>query len=648
MIRDSCLDIQKWQGKFPDAGIIRSLAAFGLLMMLSVSLSAQVNGADNGQDTTRSTTIVILDEPADRVRLYTRDTVQYQQLVGNVRMRHDSTFFRTDSAILDNRNQIEAYGNVVIQELDSTHIFADTLWYNGNDRLAQLRGNVVLEKDSQRLFSPYLLYNLETRVARYTDKSYMMDGNMQLSSIAGVFYVSEDYIVFRDSVLVISDSFNLKADSMAFFTEDRRVKFLGPTVVYNDTSRLYAENGFYLVEEKEALFYKEAQFQSGNTVGYADSIYFFGNEGKYIMKGDAYLHRDGQIATAREIIYEEQEGLMYLYQDAVVTGEDINATGDSLVYNTQTNSVRARGRSRVERQDFTLISDFMDYNDDSEEGVATGNVIWEDSTGMRRIRTDSLIYSGGGQSAKAISRVQRPLLEWANEEGDTLKLVSDTLLTYQSVTTYRDSIDQTISDTTQDFTAYFDVALIRNDFQGRADSLAYKEADSLIVLYGNPILWMDTTQLSGDTIYVSIRDGSISEVLIRGNGFIITSPDSIFFNQIKGRTITAYFKDGDLYQTDVEGNAESIYFPLDEEGAYIAMNKIICSRIEMTFENNQVTGVAFLENPTGDLFSMTKVTAENSILKGYENLSHLRPISVEREREIKNTMVGNIERSLEQ
>src|SRR5690606_27854399 len=143
-------------------------------------------------------------------------------------------FFRTDSAIIDNRNQVEAYGNVVIQELDSTHIFADTLWYNGNDRLAELRGNVVLEKDSQRLFSPYLWYNLDTSVARYTHKSSMMDGNMQLSSIACVFYVNEDYIVFRDSVLVLSDSFNLKADSMSFFTEERRVNFIGPTVVYND------------------------------------------------------------------------------------------------------------------------------------------------------------------------------------------------------------------------------------------------------------------------------------------------------------------------------------------------------------------------------------------------------------------------------
>ena len=602
-------------------------------LFLTGTSCGMVLGQNTGQvDTSKTNTTIILDEPADYVRLFTRDSVQYQQLVGNVRMRHDSTFLRTDSAILDDRNQVEAYGNVVIQELDSTHIFADTLWYDGNIKLAELRGQVVLEKDSQRLFTPHLFYELDTRIARYHQKSYMMDAEMQLSSMRGIFYINEDRVLFQDSVLVVSDSFNLKADSMAFFTQERRVRFLGPTIVYNDTSRLYAENGYYLINEQEALFYNSAQFESDSTLGSADSIYFFGNEGRYIMIGNAYLDQGTQTATAQKIIYEEKEGLLYLYGSAEVVGDDVNATGDSLIYNTDTRSVRSRGRSRVERTDFTLQSDFMDYNDDTQQGVASGNVIWEDSSGMKRILTDSLEYSSDGQTARALSLHQRPLLEWSNEEGDTLKLISDTLLTYRTIVSRRDTTGLLVSDTTQDFSAYHQVAIIREDFHGRADSLAYKESDSLIVLYGNPILWMDTTQLSGDTIFISIREGEIRDVLIKGNGFIITSPDSIFFNQIKGRTITAWFEDGDLYKTDVEGNAESIYFPLDEAGAYIAMNKIICSRIEMTFENSAVTGVSFLEKPTGDLISMKEVNAENSILKGYQNLGHLRPVDIATER----------------
>jgi len=234
--------------------------------------------------------------------------------------------------------------------------------------------------------------------------------------------------------------------------------------------------------------------------------------------------------------------------------------------------------------------------------------------------------------------MERPLFEWSSEDGDTLRLISDTLHTYQSFVSRKDTSDQIIQDTMQDFSAFHNVAILRDGLQGRADSLSYRESDSLIILYGNPILWMDTTQLSGDTINISMEGGEIKEVLILGNGFIITSPDSIFFNQIKGRKITAYFHEGKLYQTDVEGNAESIYFPLDTEGAYIAMNKIICSRIEMFFENNNVTGTAFLEQPTGEIIAMKEVNEENSILKGYQNLNHLKPGDIEEERALK---VGN-------
>ncbi len=611
-----------------------SIAMFLLSGLSMFSLKGQEALLRPVSDTTKTTTI-ILDEPADRIRLFTKDSVQYQELIGNVRMRHDSTFMRTDSAVLDDRNKVEAYGNVVIQELDSTYIFADTLWYNGNTRLAELKGDVVLEKNQQKLFTSHLFYDLNSRIARYSNKSYMMDGGMQLSSLRGIFYVNEDRVIFQDSVVVISDTFNLKADSMAFFTQEHRVKFLGPTVVYDDTSRLYAENGYYLLDEDEALFYNSAQFESGETNGHADSIYYFGKEGRYEMIGKAYIKKNDQVATARKIIYNEKEGLLYLYQDAVVNGDDVNASGDTLIYNTETKAVRSRGRSRVERIDFTLQSEFLDYNDVTQQGFASGNVIWEDSSGFKRIYSDSLQYSNDGQSARAIPLQKRPLFEWSSESGDTLRLISDTLYTYQSIVSRKDTLNQTINDTVQDFSAYHDVAILRDDMQGRADSLAFKESDSVIILYGTPILWMDTTQLSGDTIFISMHDGEIKDVLIKGNAFIITSPDSIYFNQIKGREITAYFRDGDLYQADVEGNAESIYFPLDDAGGYIAMNKIICSRIEMLFEGKTVIGVSFLEDPEGNLISMKEVNAENSILKGYQNLNHLRPGDIEKERRVR-------------
>ncbi|GAA5221070.1 hypothetical protein GCM10025777_17000 [Membranihabitans marinus] len=585
--------------------------------------------------TNDSITSVILDEPADHVRLFKKDGIQYQELVGNVRMRHDSTFFRCDSAILDENNQVEAYGHVVIQELDSTYIFADTLLYNGNTRLAHLKGDVVLENGLQKLFSDQLDYQLDTRVARYNKKSYMTDGGTQLSSEKLVFYVPEHQAIFYDSVIVVNDTFNLKADSMGFNTRDYRVDFLSPTVLYNDTSRLYAEQGYYLMKEDEALFHQNAQFESGKTMGSGDSIFYYGQAKEYEIRGKAYISKEDKKARAHRIVYDEEKGQLNLYGNARVTGDDIQAQGEELIYSTVTNSVNAVGRSKIQRPEFNLTSDLLKYSDEEKYGRAKGNVIWEDSSGLKRIFTDSLEYTDKDQYARAIGIEQRPLFQWIGDSGDTMYMISDTLITSQSVDEKLvDSTETVVRDTFQNFKAYYDVAILRDGVRGRADSIAFNEKDSLITLFGNPVMWMDTTQLYGDTIFITMEGGEIDKVLIKGNAFVITSPDSIYFNQITGRTIIADFLDGELVYTEVVGNAESIYFILDEELAYIGMNKIICSRIEMTFEESNVVGISFLENTNGELFEMKSVSDENSFLKGYSDKNILRPLSIEMERKM--------------
>lgn len=627
--------MKRLEPQFSIASIMHYIISFvGIFWALSVPLYAQdIPSVESNSD---SITRIILDEPSDRVRLYKENGLQYQELVGNVRLRHDSTFMRCDSAVLDENNQVQAYGHVVIQELDSTYIFADTLLYDGNTKLAQLVGDVILESGDQKLYSDRLFYQLDTRIANYYQKSYMTDGGTQLSSSRGRFDVNANLIRFLDSVLVVNDTFLLKADSMGFHTTDYRVDFLSPTVLYNDTSRLYAEAGYYLMKQEEALFYRNAQFISGETLGKGDSILYFGQQQKYELIGSAYIKKEDKVARAHRILYDEVLGELNLFQNASVKGDDIDAEGEVLIYSTVTNQVNAIGRSTVKRPEFSLTSDLLTYSDQQKTGMARGKVIWEDSSGMKRIFTDSLIYADSSQYAKAIGLAQRPLFQWMNDAGDTMNMISDTLITSEDYVV-RNLEDSATIDTFQNFRAYYDVSIVRAGMQGRADSIAYNEQDSIIVLYGNPILWMDTTQLYGDTIRIIIDNGDIDRVLINGNAFVISSPDSIYFNQIKGREITATFIDGKLDQTVVEGNAESIYFILDDEGAYIGMNNLVCSRIEMTFEENNVVGIAFLKQSNGELYEMEAVTDDNAYLKGYANKDAQRPKTIKQERQWPNT-----------
>src|SRR5690625_4824084 len=61
-------------------------------------------------DTTRTRTVtIVLDEPADSVRVFIKHNRQYQELIGNVRFRHVITVMRMDSTIIDVNNHVEDY-----------------------------------------------------------------------------------------------------------------------------------------------------------------------------------------------------------------------------------------------------------------------------------------------------------------------------------------------------------------------------------------------------------------------------------------------------------------------------------------------------------------------------------------------------------
>ena len=66
------------------------------------------------------------------------DTVK-QQLVGDVALHQDSLLIYCDSAIKVNQ-QIEAVGQIIVQQWDSISLFGDTLHYNGMDKKGVITG----------------------------------------------------------------------------------------------------------------------------------------------------------------------------------------------------------------------------------------------------------------------------------------------------------------------------------------------------------------------------------------------------------------------------------------------------------------------------------------------------------------------------
>lgn len=554
---------------------------------------------------------------ADVLELSQRLGTTFQKLIGNVELHQDSVFMYCDSALIEDDIRVLAQGNVIIQQGDSLSVFSDSLNYDGVERIADLYGDVILVTTEQKLFTNHLTYNLRTKTATYFEGATIINGETQLTSKKGYYYVDRSEAYFKDSVVVVDSLFGLRSDTLLYNTSTNVVTFLGPTVISTDSSRIYCEAGFYDTENNLAEFTQNAQYEKGEQRATAKTIRYDGNNHEYTLDGNARFKEGDRIAVGDQIRYNEVTEKTFLKGSARFRDETRDIVADEILYDAKADTYTTRGRSRISDPPQILEADQVDYREELGLGIAIGNVTWRDTSAKLTIICEEAEYNRQTGYLKASGgKMGRPLLI-SQMEGDSLFMTSDTL--------YSTRTDSSASDSSRLLLAYQDVRIYKSDLQVICDSMAYSTADSLFRFFRAPMIWSDTSQFTADSIYMQMTDQSIDKILLKQNSFIINSPDELYFNQIKGKYITATFREGNLRVMDVRGNAESVYYALDEQNAYIGVNKTACSDMILYFGNNEIERIKFLVQPQGDTYPMTQIDHNEIKIKGFNWDTTYRP-----------------------
>lgn len=570
------------------------------------------------QDTTKSNAVDI--DHSDFYNYVKEDTTDIQYLMGQVELKQDSVYMYCDTAEIRNSTQVIAKGNVLIQQGDSISVFSDSLYYDGDAKIASLFKNVSLINGTQKLFTERLDYDLTTKTATYSNGATLTNDTTQLTSKRGYYYVESNEAFFKDSVVVVDSQFVLRSDTLKFNTSTRVVDFLGPTLIQTDSSKIYTESGFYDMLNREAIFEDDPQFARGEQTGTANIIRYFGDRKEYVMEGDAVFSENDQKATGDLIIFNQLTDVTELRGNARYKDAEQDIVADEIIYDAKNEVYSTKGRSRISDPPQILLADQVDFSEEKGMGVALGNVIWRDTSADLTIVCEQADYKKESGYLKASGGQQGRPLMITLIEGDSLYMVSDTLLSVPADTLEADSSRVLI--------AYKDVRVYKSNLQAICDSLVYSSVDSIFRFFQDPIIWSDTTQFVADTINMVMDSGRIDKIYLYSNSLIINSPDERFYNQIKGKNIVAHFKENDLRQMDVNGNAESVYYAIDEDDAYVGVNKTVCSEMVLYFANNQVDRIKFLAQPQAKMHPMTQVDHESLKLGGFFWEKKYRPLSV--------------------
>jgi lipopolysaccharide export system protein LptA len=603
--------------KLPNPGQLGSflLAVAMLTSLLAFQGAAAVSAFQGGAEGVVQDTQKLKIETALLIENFRKGERELQKLSGNVRMRQEDILVFCDTAIID-QDDATLVGNVVIQQGDSVKVFADSTHYRADTKIADLYNNVVLENGKQQLFTKQLRYNAATKVAEYHTGATMSNGKSQLKSRHGYYHVNEKEVFFKGDVLATDPEFTMRTDTMAFNTETQVVRFVAPTIISQRDSKIYTEGGFYDIENNFAEFDLNPQYEKEGQRGKAKKMRYNGTSKIYTLEGDAYIDDPGkkQETQADVIFFMSEEDITILKGNAHFKDSTRDIRGEQIKFDSRNKTYQLQGRGKVVDGSNIITADSLDFNDVLGNGLAQGRVEWVDTASDYTVLAHRMDYNKKSEYLYAFGGFDsgisgRPMMKSLIDR-DTLFMAADTLTSFKP-------------DSAKDvrlLLAHRNVRIFKSDLQAVCDSLKFSSGDSIFWFYkikDLPIIWSDTSQFSGDTIRMLLKNKQLDRIWLRQNSLVINSEDGKFFNQIKGRNTTAFFRDEEVREMLVEGNAEALYYALDDQRAYIGLNQSACSEMRLFFGDNKVESIKFYQEPTGKFIPMKSAGGSSKKLDGF-------------------------------
>lgn len=430
----------------------------------------------------------------------------------------------------------------------------------------------------------------------YCDSAYFFEQTNSLEAFSNVrmeqgdtLFVYGDYLFYdgNTQVAYLRENVRMENGQVTLFTDSlnyERIPNIGyyfeGGLIVDSLNQLSSFYGQYSPETKLAVFNDSVQVENPDFTLYSDTLHY---------------DTESKVATIL--------GLSVIVSDS---GTIHTSRG---WYDTVNNTSLLLDQSQVESGEKILIGDSIFYNRDTGMGEVYGNMSLIDTAQHVTLQGEYGYYNE--QTGYAFATDSARFLEYS--QGDTLFLHADTL---QMVTV--DSVYREIK-------AYYGVRFYRIDMQGVCDSMQFNTRDSVLYMYTEPVLWNEQYQLYGDTIAIYMNDSTIEYAHVIQFAFAAQHVDSSYYNQLKGNDLKAYFEGQAVHQIDVAGNAESIFYPLEKDGAKVGMNETKSGFLTIWVKDNKLDKLKIWPSPVGSMTPIPDLKPDQKMLKDFYWFDYLRP-----------------------
>lgn len=624
-------------------------------------------------------------------KLHYEAAMQLATLTGAVRMVSTSgSILTTDHLVYNMRSKIGNYysGGRILSGSDT--ITSQRATYFENTGESYFNQKVVVRSTNVKVYTDSMKYNGNTRITDFYGPTNIKGNKGEnLYTEKGRYHMATGQAYFSKNNLYTEGTKFLKGDSL-FYDRQVGIGKAVKNVVFVDTlDKFYAYGGFGLyngrnesitMTDKPLIIsvVKKDSTQKDSVSSLSPvqqkSEKELKNEAKELKKIEKEQHKDDLKSnkTTSQVALEEKEHPGKNIKSGNNKPLKADSQVDSVFMTADTLFSQMIFRRDYIAKDFKLNREGGAIEDDNEVdyGDQDSSSTTVDSTGtLENIKDDlhkgidSLHKKDSGKPVleKSIKKVQdtltnkKPIAAKKTPAivGDQNKieieknLKADSVLRKKAIIPKggesdklmgaalknaqqgkRDSLAQDTAKT-RIIKAYYNARLFKSDLQAVADSMYYGMQDSMFRLMGKPMMWAENSQISGDTIFLQVKNQKLDNSLLVGNAFMVNATsDSLKFNQIKGRKITSFFTNNRMERLFVDGNAENIFYNIDEKtNVTTELIHDRSSRFKILMEDNKLKEYVSIRKVDGKVYPIAEVTADKEFLPNFTWRPEDRPKS---------------------
>ena len=509
----------------------------------------------------------------------------------------------------------------------------DGYYYADNRELIGVH-DVEMKNPDYQLKSDSVSYNLDSEIARFYTRSYIWNKDDEfLTALKGSYDRKADLYTFTDQSYILTKTREVWADTIHYKQNVQDALLVNNVQVADDEQQAVAFGDLiqYWGKERKALLTRDpvvASFQESDSSKRdtlymrADSMFVFTYNRDSLLRdslrrdslaalesaaSDEFTPADGGGTTAGTASQSpEGEPQPVAPAETPMSPEDVEAaekavTEEEVAEPVLSEKEQKRLAAEKRREAKELERKAKDEQRRAKEKARQERLLLRESRrkGARvGAEADSAARADSLAHAQLLQAQRDSLAKLAQQEADTLLPVP------------ADSVGGEQDSLVRKMFAYHNVRIFRDDFQAVCDSMTGFSLDSTLHMYVDPVLWNDNNQVTSKVVDIYTLNQKIDRAVFTGEPIMSQEVDTSHYNQIKGKVIESFFRDGAIYRTDVNGNGQTYYFMVEEDstGNYISgFMTVECADISFYFKDQAVDEIVWRGKPVYSIYPMDKI-----------------------------------------